>query len=65
MHSVSLPDPLYAHAQRAAEANGLSVEAYVLEAVQLFLEEDAPVRLTPEQVAIIAQAEADVDARNY
>lgn len=62
MHSVSLPDPLYAEAQRAASASGMSVEAYVQEAVQVQIEEDAPIRLTPEQVAVIAQAEADIDA---
>jgi len=62
MQSISLPDPLYLEARRAAAASGLTVEAYVQEAVQLHLEEDAPLRLTPEQIAIIAQAEADMDA---
>jgi len=65
MHSVSLPDPLFVEAQRAAAASGLSVEAYVQEAVKLHIQEDSPIKLTPEQVAIIAAAEADIDAGNF
>ncbi|AIE86132.1 hypothetical protein OP10G_2764 [Fimbriimonas ginsengisoli Gsoil 348] len=38
------------------------MEAYVREALLMQLEEDAPIRLTPDQVAIIAQAESDIDA---
>lgn len=64
MHAVHIPAPLYIEAQHVAAASGLSVEAYVQEALQLHLEQDAPVRLTPEQAAIIATAEADIDAGN-
>jgi len=65
MYSVPIPDPLYVEAQRAAAASGLSVEAYVQEAVQVHIDEDGPIRLTPEQVDIIAKAEADIDAGNF
>ena len=65
MHQVSIPDPLYVEAQRAAEANGVSVERFVREAVQLHLYDEAETsarELTPEQVAIIRQSQADIKA---
>jgi len=62
MHTISLSDPIYVEAQRAAAASGLSVEAYVEEALRLHIQDDAPIILTPEQVALITQAEADIDA---
>jgi len=65
MYTVPLPDPLYVAAQRVAAASGRSVETYVLEALALKLEEDAPIQLTSEQVARIANAEVEIDAGNF
>jgi len=65
MYDIQIPDPLFAEAQRAAAAGGLTVEAYVQEALRLHLEENAPVQLTAEQLAIIAKAEAAIDAGNF
>jgi len=62
MHSITVPDLLYAEAQRVAAVHGLSVEAYVQEALLLHIQEDERIKLAPEQVAIIAKAEADIDA---
>jgi len=65
MHTIPLPDSLFAKAEQAAAASGRSVELYVQEAVALQLEEDVPIRLTPEQVAKITQAEAEIDAGEF
>ncbi len=62
MHSVILSDPIFLEAQRVAAANGLSVDDYVQIALQAQLEVDAPIRLTSEQAAAIAKAEAEIDA---
>jgi len=65
MRNIPLPDPLYAAAERAAKANGLSVEVYVQEALQTQLDEDSAGMLTLEQVTLIGRAEAEIDAGDF
>jgi hypothetical protein len=65
MYDIQIPDPLYVQAQRAAAAYGLTVDAYVQKALQLQLEEEGAVRLTAKQEAIVAKAEADIDAGKF
>lgn len=65
MHSIHLTDELYREAQRrASEAGFDSVDAYVANIVQLALEDtDAVERLfTPERLALIDRAAADIEA---
>ncbi len=65
MHHVQIPDPLYVEAQRAAEANGVTMERFVREALQLHLHDEPEsrlLRLTPEQVVIIRQSQAGIKA---
>jgi hypothetical protein len=65
MRHVSIPEPLYTQAQRVAVASGMSIEAFVLEALQLRIEEDGPIKLSKDQAEIIARAEAEIDAGNF
>jgi hypothetical protein len=66
MHTVSIPDPLYVEAQRAADATGISLECYVREAVELHLgdgpSEPEVLKLSPEQVAGLRTAQASIAA---
>jgi hypothetical protein len=66
MHQIEISDHLYSEASRKAAASGLSIERFVAEAVRLHLHDDLtptePVRLTNAQIAILRQAEADIDA---
>jgi hypothetical protein len=64
MQTVTIPDPLYAEALSAAQASGVSLDRFVSEALQLHLghTELSAVRLSPEQVAIIRQSQADIRA---
>jgi len=61
MFEIPIPDSLYQQATQAAQAHNVTVETFVVEAVQLRLR-DEPLRLTPEQVAIIRQSQADIRA---
>ena len=64
--NIHLPEPAYTEAARAAADQGLSVEAFVADFVQMGMgdEEDyAP--LTARQLDIIAQGEADIDAGRF
>jgi len=65
MHSIPVPDQLYVKTQRVAAASGLTVEAYFQEALELLVDEDGPIRLTPDQAVTIAKAEAEIDAGNF
>jgi predicted transcriptional regulator len=68
MHHVQIPDPLYVELQRAAEANGVTVESFVREAVQLYLHEKpetGSIQLTPRQVAIIRKGQAEIKAGKF
>ena len=62
MRTVALPDSVYAEAARAAAANGVSLEAFVAEAVRLHAEDEAPLVLTEEQAAKVREAQASVRA---
>jgi hypothetical protein len=65
---VTIPDPLFAGAQRAAAANGLSLEAYVTDAVQLRLQDepsdDMAWFFTPDRVMEIREAAAEARTGN-
>ena len=65
MRSVALSDPMYDEAARAAAARGQSLEEFVAEAVRLHAndeEDEAPLVLTPEQIAKVRKAQEDVRA---
>jgi hypothetical protein len=63
---ITIPDQLYGQAKQAAQISGLSVESFVLEAVQLHLDEedDSVIQrmFTPERLALIAEAKSEMDA---
>lgn len=65
---VTIPDPLFDGAQRAAVANGLSLEAYLAGAVQLRLQDepsdDMAWFFTPERIAEIREAAAEARTGN-
>ena len=65
---VTIPDPLFDGAQRAAAANGLSLEAYFADAVQRRLQEepgdDMAWFFTPERIAEIREAAAEARTGN-
>ena len=61
--NIKLPDPVFDEAAREAAASGLSVEAFVADMVREGLhvaDEDAP--LTPEQIAKVRRAQAEIAA---
>jgi len=64
MHAVQIPDPLFIEAQRAALANGMSLEEFVADAVQLHLPdpENFDHRFTPEVIAHLDRIAADIDS---
>jgi len=66
MYTVPLPDPLYIEAQRAAAASGVSLESFIVDAVQLHLndepEEKRSLTLSDEQAKIIELGRADIKA---
>jgi hypothetical protein len=60
---VSIPDQLVGQAQRAASEIGVSFDRFVTEAVQLHLEDEHPEpKPTPELIAKLRNAEAEIDA---
>lgn len=62
---IDLSEPALAAIANVAQAHGQTVEAFVAEAAERVAEEEAPIRLTPEQIAICEQAEAQFDAGNF
>ena len=66
MYEVRIPDQIYKQAAQAADAQHMSLEEFVAEAVQLHLyeeETDEPsVQLTREQIAIIRKSQAEIKA---
>lgn len=63
MRQVSIPDPLYAEAKRAAALQGVSLERFVREAVQTYLkDEPSLLKLAPEQAESLRAAIAEADA---
>ena len=68
MQNISLPEPLYLEAARAAKASGVSLERFIRDAVQLHLndgfDQSRELKLTPEQVAIIRRSQAEAKAGN-
>lgn len=69
MREVPISDPLYVEVQRAAIAQGVSIERFVREAVQLRLADDLeqpqPFVLSEEQEAAVMEAQAEVKAGRY
>ncbi|RYZ72200.1 MAG: hypothetical protein EOP09_03555 [Proteobacteria bacterium] len=63
MQQISIPDPFFAEATRRAKASGVSLERYVMDALRLHFEDeyDGP-KATPELIATLRQADADIDA---
>lgn len=66
MYEVRIPDQVYQQAAQAADAQNVSLEEFVTEAVQLLLHDQAGerqnVRLTPEQITIIRKSQAEIRA---
>ena len=66
---VTIPDPIFNGAQRAAAASGLSLEAYVADAVQLRLQDDPEDDMTwfftPERIAEIREAAYEARSGNH
>ena len=62
---VTIPDPLFDQAQRVAVESGVSLDRFVSEAMELHLEDEprGPVP-TPELIAALRKAKADVKAGN-
>ena len=60
---VNIPDQLYGQAQRVASEIGVSFDRFTADAVELHLEDacDGP-KETPELIASLHKAEADIDA---
>jgi hypothetical protein len=65
---VSIPDPIYSGAQRAAAAGGMSIEAFLADAVQLHLQDDPNDDMawffTPDRIAEIREAAAEARTGN-
>lgn len=59
MPNVAISEALYTEAQCAAAVHGVTVERFVEDSLRLFLQtdDDAPVRLTPEQIAIVRKSQ--------
>lgn len=69
MQHVAIPDPLYAEAQRAAEAHGVSFERFVSEAIRLHiyddLDEPGALELTDEQASMVRRTQLKVREGRY
>lgn len=63
--NIHLSDPAFDAISGVAKAHGQTVEAFVAEAAERCAEDEAPIRLTPEQIAICERAEADIDAGRF
>ncbi|AIE85997.1 hypothetical protein [Fimbriimonas ginsengisoli] len=62
---VTISDQLYSQAQRVAVEIGVSLDRFVSEAVELRLEDEpSGPKVTPELVAALRKAKADVEAGN-
>jgi|GEM_PF-2063993 len=61
---VTIPDQLFANAQRAAEKTGLSMEAFLNGAledrVEASHEDSSPLVLSPEQIASVLAADEQI-----
>jgi len=60
---VTIPDPIFDQAQRAATASGVSIDRFLSEAVRFWFDDEprGPIA-TPELIAALRKAEADIDA---
>jgi len=65
---ITIPDPLINGAKRAAAASGLSLEAYMTDALELRLQDDPEDDMawffTPERIAEIREAQAEARGGN-
>ncbi|HEY3780551.1 MAG TPA: DUF1778 domain-containing protein [Fimbriimonadaceae bacterium] len=66
MHAIRIPEGLYTEVAKAAAARHLSIEDFVLEAVQLHIRDVVdnapPLRLSEEQLAAVREGQAQVEA---
>jgi len=61
MFDVKLSDTVYKQVAEAAEAQNVTVEQFVTEAVQLHLQDKLDNRFTPEVIAHLDRIAADLD----
>jgi hypothetical protein len=60
---LNIPDPIFEEAVRVASENGVSVELFITESVELRLDEEPHgLPVTPELLVSLRKAEADIDA---
>lgn len=59
---ITLPDQLYSETQRAAIAAGVSVDRFIVEAIALHAKEESGPVATPELIASLHAAQAEIDA---
>jgi hypothetical protein len=67
MYEIRIPDQVYQQVAQAAEAQHVSLEEYVTEALQIHMRvgtDDAAIQkmFTPERLQHIAKAQAEIDA---
>jgi hypothetical protein len=67
MQTVLLPDSLYSDVRRAAEAEGMSVDVFVAATVKerLQIADVDESFFTPERLALIDEADADISAGRF
>lgn len=63
--SIQIPELAFEAIANVAQAHGESVETFVLKAARRRAEEEAPIRLTPEQIAICQRGDAQIDAGEF
>ncbi len=63
---VTIPDRLFSEAEQAASSNGLSIEKYLVGALKRRLNDEEPkVKLSPEQIALVKEAQAEIKAGQF
>jgi hypothetical protein len=59
---ISIPDPIFSNAQRVATEMGVSLDRFVSNAVEIMADDYDGPDPTPELIASLRQAQADVKA---
>lgn len=65
MYQIRIPDDVYRRAVEAASSQCVSLEEFVTEALRLHLGEvkyEKVVTLTPEQIAVVRESQAEIKA---
>ncbi|HEY3780670.1 MAG TPA: hypothetical protein VGL56_06275 [Fimbriimonadaceae bacterium] len=66
MYEIRIPDHIYKQATLAAQTHHVSLEEFVIEALQIHAQNDHPsVKLSPEQIAIIRQGQAEIKTGKF